>query len=780
MPPATQVLRRTGQLPAETTGFVGRRSELATVSTLLAGSRLVTVTGAGGVGKTRLALRAASGAAARYRDGVALAELAGLRNPELLPHTVAAALGLARQDSRPRSEAIVDYLRERELLLILDTCEHVIDECALFAEAVLREAPGVTILATSRQPLDVPGESTCPLSPLQVPKQGDPPVAGDAVELFAQRAAAAAAGFEVTADNQEQVIKLCRQLDGIPLAIELAAVRLGGLDLSELGRRLEHRLQILDGGRHGTDDRHADDRHQALRDTIGWSYELCSGEEQTLWARLSVFAGPFTVQAAEEVCAGGDLPRGAVLGTVISLVDKSVLVRVDGPVPCYRMLDTIREYGAERLAATAESERIRGRMLRHYLRLAEELDADPLTGQLVRYRAMRAQHDNIWAALGYALGTGGREHAAGRLIAALYWYVLISGEYTEARYWLTRLLSRFPEPSAERAAGLLLEGLILTAQGTPETGLAECQEGLAMARTLGDAHLHARGHLYYCMALFVGGRPEEAACTARKADGLMRAAGDTPNAEVLCLYIGLTHLLTGDLDQAHAVGVDGLRRMPTGNGERWVSSFLLALVGLALFLKGEPDRGVDALVKFLEMRQELEDPMGMAFGLGLLGVMAASREQLDRTAWLMGAASQVWELLGTTSFTGIAGLDELTKSAAAQAREAMGGDAYAEAFRAGARQPLAEAVALVIRGAGAPPAMMAERLAGSRSPAIPLTSREQEIATMVSGGLSNREIAEHLVISKRTVDSHVEHIFAKLELSSRVQLTIWVREHLSR
>ncbi|HEX6449997.1 MAG TPA: LuxR C-terminal-related transcriptional regulator [Trebonia sp.] len=763
---------------------MGRRSELATLSSLLAGSRLVTVTGAGGIGKTRLALRAASGAAARYRDGVVLAELAGLRNPELLPYTVAAALGLARQDSRPRSQAIIDYLRERELLLILDTCEHVIDECALFAEAVLREAPKVTILATSRQPMDVPGESTCPLSPLQVPKQGDPPVAGDAVELFAQRAAAAADGFEVTADNQEQVIKLCRQLDGIPLAIELAAVRLGALDLGELGRRLEHRLQILDGGRRGTpdghtDDRHADSRHQALRDTIGWSYELCSGEEQALWARLSVFAGPFTVQAAEEACAGGDLPRDAVLEAMISLVDKSVLVRVDGPVPCYRMLDTIREYGAERLAATAESERIRGRMLRHYLRLAEELDADPLTGQLARYRAMRAQHDNVWAALGYAFSIG-RVHVAGRLTAALYWYVIISGEYTAARYWLTRLLDRFPEPSAERATGLLLEGLILTAQGSPETGLAECHEGLAMAQAHGDAHLHARGHLYYCMALFVGGRPEEAAATARVADGLMRAAGDTPNAEVLGLYIGLTRLLTGDLDQALAAGADGLRRMPTGSGERWVSSFLLSLVGLTLFLKGEPDRGVDAIVKFLEMRQELDDPMGMAFGLGLLGVMAVGREQFDRTAWLMGAASQVWELLGTTSFTGIAGLDEFTRSAAEQAREAMGEDAYAEAFRAAARQPLAETVALVIRGAGAPPAMTAEPLGGSRPPAIPLTSREREIATMVSDGLSNREIAEHLVISKRTVDSHVEHIFAKLELSSRVQLTIWVREHLSR
>lgn len=778
MPRAPQVARRPGQLPAETTGFVGRTSELATLCALLSGSRLVTVTGAGGVGKTRLALRAAARSASRYAHGVVLTELSGLDDPQLLPHAVASALGLGQQDSRTRLEAISGYLRERELLLILDTCEHVIDECALFAEAVLRRAPRVTILATSRQPLDVPGESTYPLSPLPVPEQGDAPSPGDAVELFAQRAAAALAEFEVTDANRAQVIQLCRQLDGIPLAIELAAVRLRALEIGELARRLDHRLRILAGGRRGTAA-----RHQALRDAIGWSYDLCTGGEQTLWARLSVFAGPFSMQAAEETCAGGELTRDAILDTLISLVDKSVLILQAGPVPCYGMLGTIREYGAERLAGTGDADKVRGRMLSHYLRLAEEFDSDPLAGQLARYRVMRAQHDNIRAALGYGFGIPGADRAVARLITVLFWYVLISGEFTEARHWLSRLLDRFGDPTAERAAGLLLEGLLTTAQGDPVPGLAECEEGLTMAAALGDEKLYARGHLYYCMALLVAGRLDEAAATARTADGLMRAAGDVANAEVLYLYDAMTHLLAGELDQCHATCAEGLRRMPSERGERWTTSFLLAMAGAAWFLKGEPERGVDAAREFLRMRQELGDSMGMAFGLSLLGVMAANQAQFRRTAWLTGAASQVWEQMGTTAFTGVAGLAELARAAADESREAMGGDAYSEAFRAGADRSLDEVVRLALSEADDPPLApppLAPPPGGADAPKSPLTGREREIAGLVADGLSNRQIAEHLVISKRTVDSHVEHIFGKLGISSRVQLAVWVREPASR
>ena len=775
MPPATQIVRRAGQLPVETTGFVGRRSELTTLGSLLSGSRLVTVTGAGGVGKTRLALRAASGAAARYRHGVVLAELAGLRDPELLPHAVASALGLSQQDSRTRMEAVTGYLRQRESLLILDTCEHVVDECALFVEAVLREAPDVTILATSRQPLDVPGESTFPLSPLQVPEPGAAPVTGDAVELFAQRAVAAMADFEVTRANQERVIQLCRQLDGIPLAIELAAVRLRALDLDELARRLDRRLKFLAGGRRGSAP-----RHQSLRDTIGWSYELCDGEEQVLWARLSVFAGPFSVQAAEDTCAGGDLPRDAVFPTLISLVEKSVLIRDDGPVPCYRMLDTIREYGTERLAGTAERDQIRKTMIRHYLRVIEELDADPLTDQLTRYRTLRAQHASLIAALDYCLTVPGLERTVARLVMAAYWYILISGAFQEATHYLTKVLERFPGPSAERAGLLTLHGLLATATaaGDPGTGLAECEEGLAMAEALGASRIHARGHLYYCQALMAAGRPGDAIAAGLTARDLMARSGDTATAEALWLYLGVSQLLTGDIGECYASSAQGLRQMPADGSERWLSSFLYVMSAVVLALRGEHEQASLALRKSLVLRQELGDPMGIAYCLGLLGFVAAGQGRPKHAAWLMGTASPVWESLGTEPFTGVPGLADLVREAEIGAREELGADAWDEIFRAAAVCPLDETVALAARNGELPLAAIGRAAAGTAAPT--LTNREQEIALLVADGLSNREIAERLVISKRTVDSHVEHIFGKLGVSSRVQLAVWVRQHQAR
>ena len=285
------VQRWVGELPAEVTGFVGRRTELTQLPGLLATARLVTVTGPGGVGKTRVVLRAAALAVSGYPDGACLVELSGLRDAELLPHSVAASLGLP-QNAPSQLDAVLDYLLDRKLLLILDTCEHLLDACAMLTDAVLRNAPNVTVLATSRQPLDVPGEHTCPIPPLPVPDSAPAPVSesavgdGSAVELFAQRAAAAVPGFIVTAGNRDDVIRVRRRLDGIPLAVELATVRLRALPLDQLADRLESRFRVLDGGL-----RTALPRHQTQRTAIEWSHDLCTPAEQVLRARLSVFAG---------------------------------------------------------------------------------------------------------------------------------------------------------------------------------------------------------------------------------------------------------------------------------------------------------------------------------------------------------------------------------------------------------------------------------------------------------------------------------------------------------
>ena len=316
--------RQHGQLPVETTGFIGREAELARLSALLEQARLITVTGPGGVGKSRLALRAAAAAAPGFADGVCLVDLSALREPGLLVHTVAAALGLPEQSQGAHLDAVLAYLNDRHLLLILDTCEHLIDACAMFAEAVVARAARVTLLATSREPLDVSGENACPVAPLPVAQFDEladdpcarynggfphrahsrgpggvwggrppgraergvvPPEDNSAVELFLERAAAAVPGFTATTDDLPDVIRLCQRLDGIPLAIELAAVRLRALPLDELASRLDQRLALLTSGQRGG-------RHRTLRDAISWSHDLCTPAEQAMWARLSVFAGP--------------------------------------------------------------------------------------------------------------------------------------------------------------------------------------------------------------------------------------------------------------------------------------------------------------------------------------------------------------------------------------------------------------------------------------------------------------------------------------------------------
>src|SRR6266568_3089982 len=480
------IRRDPGELPAEVTGFVGRQRELAVLDGLLGTARLVTVTGPGGVGKTRVALRAAAKGRGQFADGVCLAELGELHDPDLLPHTVATCLGLPGQEAGSQADAIVDYLRGRQLLLILDSCEHLIGACAKLAEPVLRYAAQVTILATSRQPMNVPGEHCCPVPPLPVPEpepsrasasRGSASRAsagqggrGDAVELFAQRAAAASPGFAVTPANRREVIWLCGRLDGIPLAIELAAVQLRTLTLPQLNSRLEHRFGLLTSGR-----RVALPHQQTLRATTAWSYDLCSPDEQLLWARLSVFAGSFNVPAVEAVCAGGPLAREDILPTLIGLADKSVVLRTDEDGARYWLLDTVREFGAEWLAE-AGPHTTRDRHIAYFRAMAGDFGRhDKDDDQLPRYRRLRREHPDIRAALGYALSLPGREREAARLAADLRVYWAISGLLREGRHWLTKILLRFPEPSPERAWLLMTRGVLATLQGELGQAVADLE-----------------------------------------------------------------------------------------------------------------------------------------------------------------------------------------------------------------------------------------------------------------------------------------------------------------
>ena len=359
--------QRRWQLPGEVSGFVGRSSELAQLADLLGSARLVTIAGPGGVGKTRLALRAAADAGCA--DGSCLVELSGLTDPDLLSDTVALRLGLQRAHPAGALDAVIEELRGRDLLLVLDTCEHLAGACEQFAATVLRQASDVRILATSRQPLHVPGEEVVRLGPLSVPGTDDAAAtlaeAGDAVELFAQRAAAAVSGFTLTAADLPHAIRLCRRLDGIPLAIELAAVRVRALPVAELAARIDTGLAGGIGTRRG-----ATSRHQTLRAAIDWSYGLCTGAEKAAWRRLSVFAETFDLAGARDVVTGGEVPPEQAEKVIGGLVDKSVVLPAGAGR--WRLLDSVREYGAGRLAEAGEEAECRERHLARYLSLTRE------------------------------------------------------------------------------------------------------------------------------------------------------------------------------------------------------------------------------------------------------------------------------------------------------------------------------------------------------------------------------------------------------------------------
>jgi predicted ATPase/DNA-binding CsgD family transcriptional regulator len=791
--------RRRGQLPAEVTGFAGREAELARIATLLTTARLVTIVGPGGVGKTRVAYRCAQRAADGYPDGVWLVELSQLRDPALLANTVASCLGLPEQDSHGQLAAVLAHLRAKRLLLLLDTCEHMVDACALLAEAILREAPGVTVLATSRQALDAPGEHTVLVRPLPVrdagtrahdkaaqpgktPQQGKTPPAGeraaDAVDLFVQRAASAVPGFRLTEANLPVVIRLCQRLDGIPLAIELAAVRLRALSLSELCQRLENRFQLLSGGRRG-----AVPRHQTLRTAVEWSHDLCTPAERALWARLSVFAGAFDLAAAEEVCAGDGVPRDEIVHVLISLTEKSVVLR-DGPSgERYRLLETLREFGAERLAEAGQQATYRGRHLERYLAMARYVCDHPLADdQVARCLELRGEHANLRAALEYGLDSQSRSfrEKGSELAVALDGYWVASGLLAEGRYWIGKSLVHTPAGSAEHAWALVVRGYLAAFAGDVREAVDDARAGIRVAKALGTAGdgIRARGYLYLNVALTVGGWHGEAAAAGIEAERQLTLMGDRTGLLLLDTLMAHLYQLTGRLDLAVSRCERALALLGDSQ-ERWLQGWLYTITAAAYFQQpGKERECAEAAVKGLCAKFELGDAVGIAYALEMLAWLAVGAERYDRAAWLMGAADPLWERTGKR-LSGTEVLEEFHRQAEKTAANRLGEKRYASLRALGAARQLGEVVAAaaanedeLLPGRSAP--------AGASAEDSGLTARERQIAGLVASGLSYREIAARLIISKRTVDAHVEHIFAKLRISSRVQLTMLLREWLPR
>jgi non-specific serine/threonine protein kinase len=810
-------LRRPGRLPAEADSFVGRESELGAITALLQSARMVTVTGPAGAGKTRTALGAAGRAAAQYPDGTWLADLGAVDDPARVAPAVAEALGIADADEEPALAAVLAHLRGRELLLILDTCEHLVDAAAAFADTVLRAAPGVTLLATSRQPLDAQGEHAFPLLPL--PAEGD-----DAVSLFAARAAAVVPGFTVTPQNRADVLRLCRQLDGIPLAIELAAVRLRALPLSELASQLESGLgTLLTFSRRGTSP-----RQQTLQAAVEWSYRLCSPAEQALWERLSVFAGSFDVRSAEQVCPDGVLPREQVLPALVGLVDKSVVLRDGAESARYRLPGALRRFGAGRLAESGGHEHFLDRLTAWSLTVARDFDERFRTGgrpygrrarmtapgsQAAALHQLDREYPSIRAALGWALGSGepagdpaevtARWRRGTDLAVRLSGYWQLSGQLDEGGHWLGQIACLFPETARERLWALGARGHLAALQGDHDDALADITESIRLAAAAGRGAepAEARGYLYLNLALTFAGRTAEALEAAETARQRLTACGHRSGLLSLEIQLALLHHLAGNTDEAlaccergQAILIDGgLAGTATGSGTpqgagpgrvHCLSGYLQLVSGLALIARPETERaGADALRRGLAAKHELGDVLGTAYAVEALAWLAVRRGQYERSAWLLGAAEQLWAQTGQR-LSGIAVMEDWRERADRVTRQALGPRRYATAYVHGAGLTLdalvrdaADESADPSPASGHPAVSAADRTpAASGTVTDGLTRREQEIAELVASGLSNREIAARLFISKRTVDAHVDHIFSKLEISSRVQLTVLLRE----
>jgi predicted ATPase/DNA-binding CsgD family transcriptional regulator len=784
---------RQERLPSEANDFIGRTAELRRVQALLRDNRLITLVGPGGVGKTRVALRAADRAGAGYRDGVCVVPLSALRDPELLPHTVASRLGLPEQSGGSQLDALLTHLRDRHLLLILDTCEHIIDAAAIFAEAIITEAPSVTVLVTSREPLDVTGESCYTLPALGLPDDNSPGQGQtDAIELFALRAAAVVPGFAVTDQNRPDVVRLCTRLDGMPLAIELAAVRLRTMPLKDLAdrldQRIDHRLQLLTDGGDG-DGGDGDGRHRTLRDAIGWSYDLCTPAEQALWARLSVFAGSFGVDAVEEVCASGELSPGLIFDTVVRLVDKSVITRDDaadgggGGLPTrYKMLDTIREFGADQLAASGSVAGVRNRFIARYLSMARYFGEHVVDDdQLDRLRELRREHANLRAVLEYTLDATESESSryadGAELATALYGYWHMSGLLREGKYWLDKVLDRFPAPSSpQRGWALAVRGYLGAMQGEAAEAVADATAGTESGLTRGARQLVARGYTYLTLALTIADRYEEARDAGARAEQPLQALNDRAGLRILDVHLAHVANLSGDLEGALRYAKQVTSRFGEGGEtdepgeaaeikERWAQGWAYTIAAMALFWDEKRDSETARTAgKALLAKHELEDVMGMAYCLEIHGWLANRADRHRRAAWLLGAADPLWEKAGGR-LGGTAALLQVHEQAMGKTRAGLGGKRFDSVFAEAARHPLEQMVAFAVSDADEPAAEGTRwRVPGQ------LTFREAEIADLAARGMSNRLIAEHLFISKRTVDAHLDHIYAKLGISSRIEL----------
>lgn len=724
----------------------------------------MTLTGAGGVGKTRLALRASSEIGRAFPDGVWLVPLAPLDNPALLTRAVFDALGLQDRGSGWPLSALADYLAPKRILLVLDNCEHLLDGCAVLTSTLLQACPELRVLATSRQILGIAGEERLRVPSLSLPSDGgevsvERALDSEAVALLVERALAVMPTFKVDASNAAEVLRLCRKLDGIPLALELAAVRLEALSLSQVNQTLDRELSILGEGNRG-----AAPRQQTLEATIDWSYRLLTEAEQLLWARLSVFAGGFDLEAAIQVCSDPGLPAAGIVELLARLVEKSILLRAAPAEPArYGLLETLRQFGRRKLRDLGAEEDLQRRHRNWILDLARVAGAFD-DRQTSMFRRISLERDNLWSALTFCVRQPGEALAGVEIFIHLYPYWYSHGPTNELRRLLESLTELTAVDSVARADCLSITALL--ALGRNEIGAWEmAEESLLAAKQTHDDDAVARSLGCLIFTFAVNKRWDD----GTKASESMLEIGQAMGARwvVTWALYGLAsfRLLRGAIDQVIEPAEEAAS-LSREAGESWIRGQALVVLMQAWWRLGKLDRADAAAREAAHCLHAIDDRRSLVALFESMASMATERGTGERVATLLGCSNLLLDSMASSLLE----FQRPRRQASEDfARGSLGEKAFVAALARGRAMTIDEGVAYAIdeKKPTQPELTRQPKLS------LELTRRERDVAELVAQGLSNKQIAAKLVVSQRTAESHILNILNKLGFNSRTQIATW-------
>jgi predicted ATPase/DNA-binding CsgD family transcriptional regulator len=804
----------------EPNSFIGREREIVELRRIASSVRALTLCGPGGIGKTRLALRVLAELADDFPDGVWFVELGDLHQPDLVASRVASVIGVDEEPGRALADTLADALRPRRLLLALDTCEHLIDSCARLCQRLLASSQGLRVLATSREPMRLAAETVWQVPPLSLPQPGsaEPPEEMrryEAIRLFGDRAEASHPGFALVSANLPAVAALCRALDGVPLAIELAAAWVRVLSVDQIVARLDDRFRLLTSG-----DRTAPPRQRTLRAAIDWSHDLLAGPEQVMLRRLSVFAG-WSLEMAEQICPDDDLPAAGVLNLVAALADKSLVVVDAAPQgqTRYRMLDSIREYAASRLAEAGETAMMQQRLRDYSLRETERLMQAgmalipaPWSATVTTFRRFDADVGNLRQVLSRCLAGGDAEIGL-RICTAMGPVWIVRGAFAEGSEWFDSFLGvDVPAlPAAVRGAALVGRAQLALASD-PAGAQARAREGLELCRAAGNDFWAATALNLLTEAALHAGRGDEAAASAGQVLAIARTRGDRWNEGYALGTMAAAAGQRGDLPEARRLGEAALAIMrdidqqwgaartllglgdlarvtgdPGGAHQRYAAALAIlrevnarpeiarCLAGLGRIALDQGDLGLSRqhLTQSIELSRAIGSRIGMIRGLEAFAALAVAEQRPDRALQLAAAAA---------SLRGAAGLPAPSAARSRRyfaAARGLGEEAIGRLRAQGAAMDASSAVDLALSApspqssAGDPGTAIPSRSDAKAAAPGRLTPRELQIVALIAEGRSNKAIGEELVISPATAARHVANILLKLGFGSRAQIAAW-------